>query len=46
MAMIILNNKSNNIPKIKRSKDLLRERKLLKVLLYSSLILNILQYLF
>jgi hypothetical protein len=46
MAMIILNNKSSTVPKIKRSKDLIRERKLLKYLLIASIILNILQLLF
>lgn len=46
MALIILNNKSSNISKIKRSKDLLKERKRLKTALYISLLCNLLQYLF
>lgn len=46
MALIILNNKPSNIPKIKRSKELLRERKILKISLIISLICNLIQYLF
>lgn len=46
MALIILNNTASNVSKIKRSKDLLKERKRMKTALYISLLCNLIQYLF
>lgn len=44
MALIILNNTASNISKIKRSKDLLKQRRRLKIALIISLLCNLIQY--
>lgn len=46
MALIILNNTTPTVSKIKRSKELLKERKQLKTALVISLLCNLIQYLF
>lgn len=46
MTLRAVHNKRSNIPKIKRSKQIIMERNWFKKLLYISLIINVIQYLF